>query len=128
MRSIVKIIPHRYSKSGEALLHQSVSEAKALQNLDEQHKTLDTYVMGLGTQDGPTVYVLRSLLPGNLRNFARSGPLDLNHSFAMVVAALVTLSGGKLAEGANLLQEYSSRNHSRLCLKEYFWGWVASTA
>lgn len=45
------------------------------------------------------MYVLRSLLPASLRNFAKSKPMDLNNAFVMVLAAIITLAGGKLTEG-----------------------------
>lgn len=55
--------------------------------------------MSTGQQDGPTVYTLRSLLPPNLRVFARSEAMDVNNGLAMVLGALITLAGGKLSEG-----------------------------
>ena len=52
-----------------------------------------------GQESGPTVYILRSPLPANLRSFARSESMDLNNAFVMVIASIITLAGGRLTEG-----------------------------
>ena len=50
-------------------------------------------------ETGVKVYVLRSLLPVNLRNFSKSVPTQLNQSLAMVIMSIITLAGGKMSEG-----------------------------
>lgn len=59
----------------------------------------DMKTVSEGQESGPTVYILHSPLPANLRNFSRSETMDLNNAFVMVIASLITLAGGKLTEG-----------------------------
>lgn len=74
-----------------------VSTCQSLEWGKKQTEILVT--LSEGQESGPTVYILHSPLPANLRNFSRSESMDLNNAFVMVIASLITLAGGKLTEG-----------------------------